>query len=170
MTAIWKKLKASTDFDLLCTCGHTCGEHLGERAKHMGTGEVTQECLADGCTCTCYTKAKGQKPKLTDPHQAGHEHDRLQAAMWQKVPHGHFTPCIACGRPVDDHKGRTMLHLVQGGRFALAGETHDENDPGEMGWWPLGPACARKYDLSHLETDVWTDEQCRAFYGLDTAK
>ena len=165
--ATYRKLKASTDFSLLCECGHSCGEHLAERFKHTGTGEIIQECLAAGCKCTCYKKAPGQKPKLEDPYQAGREDDRLQAAMWHKLPKGgSYTPCIACGRPVNDFGEApiTMLHLVEGGRFAKAGIEHDENDPGEMGWFPLGRACARKYDLSDLAQESWDYETREALY------
>lgn len=39
-----------------CKCGHTKGEHTAERAKVEGV--TYQECLADGCGCECYTRAR----------------------------------------------------------------------------------------------------------------
>ena len=45
-----------------------------------------------------------------------------------------------------------------------AGIEHDENDPGEMGWFPLGRACARKYDLSDLAQESWDYETREALY------
>lgn len=41
-----------TKFEKPCTCGHTLGQHTAERCG------AEQPCLADGCECDCFTKAK----------------------------------------------------------------------------------------------------------------
>jgi hypothetical protein len=43
---------ADTKLDKPCTCGHTLGQHTADKS-----GKV-QPCLADGCDCDCFTKAK----------------------------------------------------------------------------------------------------------------
>lgn len=95
------------------------------------------------------------------------ELDRLRAARdavkpWRekyldintrREPHtDHF--CVACQKDMDPAKPYRSVHVVGGGAFVLhpADEGKYVPDNGDMGWFPIGPDCARKLGLE------WTTE------------
>jgi hypothetical protein len=58
---------------------------------------------------------------------------------------GDATPCVVCGKGIRANKQRYMVHVVNGGGMAaLPGEIED-GEPGEMGWFPIGPDCLRSH-------------------------
>ena len=47
------------NFDRLCTCGHTLGNHTAARGRCPTTGKMEQPCMIDcGCECMCFKPAK----------------------------------------------------------------------------------------------------------------
>ncbi len=51
-------------------------------------------------------------------------------------------PCACCGKPVKTATERYFAHVVDGGS-AWGGEG-DTGDGGDMGWYPIGPSCAKR--------------------------
>lgn len=53
-------------------------------------------------------------------------------------------PCACCGHAVVTSPGVTTnwVHVVDGG--ASYGGAEDTNDAGDMGWFPVGPSCAKR--------------------------
>jgi hypothetical protein len=60
---------------------------------------------------------------------------------------GQRDPCACCGREMKS-KTRFWIHLIMGGGTLLHPddtEAYGTDDPGEMGWHPVGSACAKKF-------------------------
>jgi hypothetical protein len=58
---------------------------------------------------------------------------------------GDLEPCAICGKGVKE-TAKTLWVLVMGGGGVFApADQEDPEDPGYMGFFPLGPACARKH-------------------------
>jgi len=56
---------------------------------------------------------------------------------------GKQDPCAFCGKAVTSPD--TLVEVLEGGgRFALKDEQTDEQDPGHMGFFPVGPTCAAR--------------------------
>lgn len=52
--------------------------------------------------------------------------------------------CAACGRKLKDNP--VFVEVIDGGdQVAAPGSNPDQNDPGYMGFFPVGPSCAKKY-------------------------
>ncbi len=60
--------------------------------------------------------------------------------------------CCLCGKATDNESSPTKYaRVVEGGaRFALADEFVHENNRADMGWFPVGSSCARKFPKGYL--------------------
>jgi len=65
--------------------------------------------------------------------------------VWAENPlHDDITRCAVCDRPVGDYP--KYIEVIDGGSSVAApGLGPDPNDPGYMGFFPVGPTCAKKY-------------------------
>lgn len=55
--------------------------------------------------------------------------------------------CCVCGRKA----GRYIALVVDGGgRFGDPKTDDDQEDPGYMGWWPVGSTCKRKLPAHYV--------------------
>lgn len=65
--------------------------------------------------------------------------------------------CFLCCRPVrSESKGTRWIHIVEGGGLlARVGADDTQFDAaGDMGWFPVGPRCARKIPAAFKRTSV----------------
>ena len=57
-------------------------------------------------------------------------------------------PCVLCGEPL--RTAKYEAHVVAGGAEFATGDTpFNEDDAGDMGWYFVGPECARKIPLAY---------------------
>lgn len=59
--------------------------------------------------------------------------------------------CVCCGKGIRDVKKTKWIRMIEGGEFY----TEDEqklNSYGDMGWFPIGITCYKKYKAH--ETDI----------------
>lgn len=77
----------------------------------------------------------------------------LTPMVWAKNRQpGDGPTCAACGRRLG--KRYLIIEVIDGGaHVAPRGSACDENDPGYMGYFPVGHDCARKYF-----PDCWMDD------------
>jgi hypothetical protein len=63
-------------------------------------------------------------------------------------------PCALCGKPIAERPENLFAHVVDGGgRFLrLDEEPAHVEDGGEMGCWPIGGDCARRFPPGYLAT------------------
>lgn len=67
-----------------------------------------------------------------------------QVARSTRHVSGDAWPCYLCNRPIREPLAAISLEVVDGGvRIARPG-TADVTDPGYMGFFPVGPECARR--------------------------
>lgn len=58
---------------------------------------------------------------------------------------GAFEPCVLCGKGVKNTDAPRARVTGGGNAFAAADEAaSDDLGPGDMGWFPVGPDCAKK--------------------------
>ena len=78
--------------------------------------------------------------------------------------------CTCCGKVLLPGKARFYIHSIEGGRVvlhpdseadyaALGGKVTDSSD---MGWWPVGPECARKFGKGFATPSEVLDEMFAA--------
>ena len=65
--------------------------------------------------------------------------DEIEAQEWEE------NLCIMCGRKVGSNPA--MVHLVEGGEVVFSEAESGSRDymPGDMGFWPVGNECAKKF-------------------------
>jgi hypothetical protein len=57
-------------------------------------------------------------------------------------------PCIICGKKIKNPKFGHWLRLIDGGEIITDDDENarpSENAAGEMGWYPCGPDCYKKF-------------------------
>jgi len=83
---------------------------------------------------------------------------------------GQGMECCFCGTNVEERADTIYLHVIDGGAaFAPAGYEGPENDPADVGFYPIGPRCAHHFadELGKLEQAVglgaahWEDAESR---------
>lgn len=77
--------------------------------------------------------------------------------VWSdKSTNGSMEHCAACGRKITGK--RRMVEVIDGGcSVAAPGLGPDTNDAGYMGFFPVGPECARKH-FRGFTHDISADE------------
>jgi len=65
---------------------------------------------------------------------------------------GGSTPCALCGKAVLDASNPPLVRVIDGGaRFAPVAMPESEIDTaGDMGWWPVGPECRRRFPKAYV--------------------
>jgi hypothetical protein len=86
---------------------------------------------------------------------------------WTKYQEAGECGCVICGRPMKDREKPRFVHIGEGGISILRadlplGGLYEEAamlttpdgpkaDTGDMGWFPIGPNCARKIGLAYTK-------------------
>lgn len=85
--------------------------------------------------------------------------DDRKAANEDRARKAGLEPCTICGRGVKPGNG-WVIEVVNGGAdIAHPGLGVDQNDPGYMGCWVLGPECGKKIPREfRLKWNGWDQE------------
>lgn len=69
---------------------------------------------------------------------------------------GGDTPCGLCGKGCKEDEEQVHLHFVNGGMDDIIqyGDNSHDNDPGDMGCWPIGADCEKKLKLL-MGAETW---------------
>lgn len=64
-------------------------------------------------------------------------------------------PCARCGKPVKEADAKNWVTFTSGGgRFLRTDDPPvPANDPGQMGWHPVGPDCAKRLKKSGVRIE-----------------
>jgi hypothetical protein len=52
--------------------------------------------------------------------------------------------CVNCGRPMS-REGALFIHVVDGGGTVTAPSDNSGDPSADLGCWPVGPECAKKF-------------------------
>lgn len=93
-------------------------------------------------------KIKGTKVELID--LAYEQHERNEEIAYSK---GFENVCICCGKGIKDIKKTKWIRMIEGGEFYT--EDEQELDPyGDMGWFPIGNICYKKYKENEVDIEL----------------
>jgi hypothetical protein len=90
--------------------------------------------------------AKQILARYTIPPFTGPTHDAQAEKGWDN-------PCAICGKNVKE-EGKEILyfgHVIEGGDAWGTGIEGEGSDGGDMGLFPIGPDCYRKYHVKGTE-------------------
>lgn len=61
--------------------------------------------------------------------------------------------CVCCGKGIRDIKKTKWIRMIEGGEFYT--EDEQKLDPyGEMGWFPIGNSCYKKYKANEFDIEI----------------
>jgi len=72
---------------------------------------------------------------------------------YDRMTTDHVEPCCLCGKGLTAKSlsEAWWIHLVDGGDSLAPVSEPDSDDPGELGWHPIGPDCARSIPLAYRQ-------------------
>lgn len=93
-------------------------------------------------------KIKGAKVELVDL-----TYEQLERNVEIAFRKGFQDVCICCGKGIKDIEKSKRIRVVDGGKFYT--EDEQELDPyGDMGWFPIGNTCYKKYKEIEIEIEI----------------
>lgn len=62
--------------------------------------------------------------------------------------------CLLCQKAIKDPRKASKVHMVDGGFVLIPTEQEYTNEAAEMGWWTVGPDCARKLPAGYSKENA----------------
>ncbi|MBQ5878442.1 MAG: hypothetical protein IIW71_11710 [Treponema sp.] len=79
-----------------------------------------------------------------------HQIDRNEELAYSK---GFRDVCVCCGKGIKDIEKSKRIRMIEGGEFYT--EDEQELDPyGDMGWFPIGNSCYKKYKANESDIEI----------------
>lgn len=78
--------------------------------------------------------------------------DLTPLMTWRgKVDSPDYDRCILCQKAIKDPRKAGTVHMVDGGFSVIPVAQPYDNEAAEMGWWNIGPECARKLPTEYIQ-------------------